>query len=196
MSASAALAPTTGSRMTPQEQVAHIGEVPLEIEVQLDQRWMKLREILELDEGSILEMRRSAGENIDIYAGSKHYGRSHYGLQSRLLTCHDRNTPTRTGNPPGAGPAGRRALAAAQKRRRHLVGGDAVVRQRCREPASIAGDRTGFAGAATRGTPDSSWREARPGRDLSRELPVSGCQRRRIKGVLCRARCPARSDGK
>jgi flagellar motor switch protein FliN/FliY len=71
MSASAALAPTTGSRMTPQEQVAHIGEVPLEIEVQLDQRWMKLREILELDEGSILEMRRSAGENIDIYAGSK-----------------------------------------------------------------------------------------------------------------------------
>jgi len=57
--------------MTPQEQVAHIAEVRIEVEVQLDQRWMKLSEILELDEGSILEMRRSAGENIDVYVGSK-----------------------------------------------------------------------------------------------------------------------------
>jgi flagellar motor switch protein FliN/FliY len=57
--------------MTPQEQVAHIGDVRIEIEVQLDQRWMKLSEILALEEGSILEMRRSAGENIDIYVGSK-----------------------------------------------------------------------------------------------------------------------------
>ena len=59
-----------GSPLTPQEQVAHIADVPIEVEVQLDQRWMKLREILDLDEGSILEMRRSAGENIDIYVGS------------------------------------------------------------------------------------------------------------------------------
>jgi len=57
--------------MTPQEQIAHIADVPIEIEVQLDQRWMKLRELLELEEGSILEMRRSAGENIDIYVGAK-----------------------------------------------------------------------------------------------------------------------------
>jgi flagellar motor switch protein FliN/FliY len=57
--------------MTPQEQVAHIADVSIEVDVQLDQRWMKLREILDLEEGSILEMRRSAGENIDIYVGSK-----------------------------------------------------------------------------------------------------------------------------
>jgi len=57
--------------MTPQEQIAHIADVRVEVEVQLDQRVMKLSEILELDEGSILEMRRSAGENIDIYVGSK-----------------------------------------------------------------------------------------------------------------------------
>jgi flagellar motor switch protein FliN/FliY len=57
--------------MPPQEQVAHIGDVGIEIEVQLDQRWMKLAEILALEEGSILEMRRSAGENIDIYVGSR-----------------------------------------------------------------------------------------------------------------------------
>jgi flagellar motor switch protein FliN/FliY len=60
--------------MTPQEQVAHVGDVRIEVEVQLDQRWMKLSEILELDEGSVLEMRRSAGENIDIYVGSKLFG--------------------------------------------------------------------------------------------------------------------------
>ncbi len=57
--------------MTAQEQILHIADVPIEVEVQLDQRWMKLREILELSEGSILEMQRSAGENIDIYVGSK-----------------------------------------------------------------------------------------------------------------------------
>ncbi len=57
--------------MTAQEQVAHIGDVHIEVEVQLDQRWMKLSEILALEDGSILEMRRSAGENIDIYVGSK-----------------------------------------------------------------------------------------------------------------------------
>jgi flagellar motor switch protein FliN/FliY len=57
--------------MTPLEQAAHIADVPIEVDVQLDQRWMKLREILELEEGSILEMKRSAGENIDIYVGSR-----------------------------------------------------------------------------------------------------------------------------
>ena len=57
--------------MTPQEEVAHIANVPIDVEVQLDQRWMKLSEILSLEEGSIIEMRRSAGENLDIYIGSR-----------------------------------------------------------------------------------------------------------------------------
>ncbi|MDE3197507.1 MAG: FliM/FliN family flagellar motor switch protein [Acidobacteriota bacterium] len=57
--------------MTPQEEVAHIGNVPIVVEVQLDQRWMKLSDILALEEGSIIEMRRSAGENIDIYIGER-----------------------------------------------------------------------------------------------------------------------------
>lgn len=57
--------------MSPQEEVAHIGNVRIEIEVQLDQRWMKLSEILALEEGSIIEMTRSAGENIDIFIGKK-----------------------------------------------------------------------------------------------------------------------------
>jgi len=57
--------------MTPQQEVAHIGNVPVMVEVQLDQRWMKLSEILALEEGSVIEMRRSAGENIDIYVGER-----------------------------------------------------------------------------------------------------------------------------
>jgi flagellar motor switch protein FliN len=57
--------------MTPLEEVAHIAQVPIDVEVQLDRRWMKLSEILSLEEGSVVEMRRSAGENLDIYIGSK-----------------------------------------------------------------------------------------------------------------------------
>ena len=43
----------------------------IEVEVQLDRRWMKLSDILALEEGSIIEMNRSAGENIDIFIGKK-----------------------------------------------------------------------------------------------------------------------------
>lgn len=57
--------------MTPLEEVDHIATVPIEVEVQLDRRWMKLSEILALEEGSIIEMDRSAGENIDIFIGRK-----------------------------------------------------------------------------------------------------------------------------
>ena len=57
--------------MTAQEEVAHIAQVPVKVEVQLDRRWMKLSEILALEVGSIVEMSRSAGENIDIFIGSK-----------------------------------------------------------------------------------------------------------------------------
>ncbi|HVW85388.1 MAG TPA: FliM/FliN family flagellar motor switch protein, partial [Bryobacteraceae bacterium] len=37
----------------------------------LDQRSMKLSEIISLEEGSIIEMQRSAGDNIDVYIGSR-----------------------------------------------------------------------------------------------------------------------------
>lgn len=57
--------------MTPLEEIAHIAEVPVIVEVQLDRRWMKLSEILALEVGSIIEMTRSAGENIDVFIGQK-----------------------------------------------------------------------------------------------------------------------------
>jgi len=53
--------------MTPQEEIAPLGDVPVEIEVELDRRIMTARELLCLAEGSVIETTRSAGENIDIY---------------------------------------------------------------------------------------------------------------------------------
>ena len=55
--------------MTPQEEIAPLGDIPIEIEVELDRRVMSTREVLQLEEGSVLSTTRSAGENIDIYIG-------------------------------------------------------------------------------------------------------------------------------
>jgi flagellar motor switch protein FliN/FliY len=60
--------------MTPLEEIAPIGDVPIEISVELDRRMLKIRDILDLQPGSIVEMPRSAGENIDIYIGGKLIG--------------------------------------------------------------------------------------------------------------------------
>jgi flagellar motor switch protein FliN len=55
--------------MTPQEEIATLAEVPVEIEVELDRRIMPTREVLCLEEGGVIRTGRSAGENIDIYIG-------------------------------------------------------------------------------------------------------------------------------
>ena len=55
--------------MTPQEEIAALADVPVEIEIELDRRALTTREVLELREGSIIHTARSAGENIDIYIG-------------------------------------------------------------------------------------------------------------------------------
>jgi flagellar motor switch protein FliN/FliY len=47
--------------MTAEEQISLMADVPLEISVELDHRILSLR--------SIIAMRRSAGENIDILIG-------------------------------------------------------------------------------------------------------------------------------
>ena len=55
--------------MTTEEQTHLIADVPLDIEVELDRRILSLREVLELEAGSVIAMKRSAGENIDILIG-------------------------------------------------------------------------------------------------------------------------------
>jgi flagellar motor switch protein FliN/FliY len=55
--------------MTALEEIAHLADVPIEIEIELARKTMALREILALAVGSVVKMPRSAGENIDILAG-------------------------------------------------------------------------------------------------------------------------------
>ena len=57
--------------MAPSEEIAQLADVPMEIEVELDRVPMKIGALLELDVDSIIEMPRSAGENLDIYIGGK-----------------------------------------------------------------------------------------------------------------------------
>ena len=55
--------------MTPEEEIATLGDIPVEIEVELDRRILSAREVMQLREGSVLGTSRSAGENISIYIG-------------------------------------------------------------------------------------------------------------------------------
>jgi flagellar motor switch protein FliN len=55
--------------MTSHEEIAHFWDVPVEVEVELDRKIMSISAILELKQGGVLKMTRSAGENIDILIG-------------------------------------------------------------------------------------------------------------------------------
>ena len=55
--------------MIPQEEIAPLGEVPVDIEIELDRLVMTTQDVLHLDQGSVISTTRSAGENIDIYIG-------------------------------------------------------------------------------------------------------------------------------
>ncbi len=52
--------------MTPHEEIAGLARVPVTIEAELDRRFLTVREVLALGEGSVIATSRSAGENIDI----------------------------------------------------------------------------------------------------------------------------------
>ena len=52
--------------MTPFEEIAHLQDTRISLEVELDRKIMCLRDLLRLEEGAVLRMDRSAGENIDI----------------------------------------------------------------------------------------------------------------------------------
>ena len=55
--------------MTAMEEIAGFADVPVDIEAELDRRILTVRQILELEPGSLIGMKRSAGENIDLYVG-------------------------------------------------------------------------------------------------------------------------------
>ena len=55
--------------MTASEEIGHLADIPVDVDVELDRKTMTVRGILMLDQGSVIKMMRSAGENIDIYVG-------------------------------------------------------------------------------------------------------------------------------
>lgn len=52
------------------ESVAHISDVSVALEVELDRKVMRVVDILELRKGSLMRLTRSAGENIDVRIGT------------------------------------------------------------------------------------------------------------------------------
>lgn len=55
--------------MSPLEQIGSLQDVFMDVEVELDRKTVTVKELLDLEAGSILKMTRSAGENIDILVG-------------------------------------------------------------------------------------------------------------------------------
>ena len=60
--------------MTPFEEIAHLSDTRIDLEVELDRKIMTLRELLRIEVGGVLRMARSAGENIDILVDGKLIG--------------------------------------------------------------------------------------------------------------------------
>jgi len=56
------------------EQVSALADIPLQITVVLGQRQMKVRELLQLRQNSLLELPKSAGENVDILINGRLVG--------------------------------------------------------------------------------------------------------------------------
>ncbi|HZT37943.1 MAG TPA: FliM/FliN family flagellar motor switch protein [Bryobacteraceae bacterium] len=51
------------------EELARFSDIPMDVDIELDRRIMTVRDILELQPGSVIKLSRSAGENIDVLVG-------------------------------------------------------------------------------------------------------------------------------
>ncbi len=60
--------------MTPAEEIAHVATVRVAVEAELDRKIMTVREILALEDGGVVWLTRSAGENLDVYVGGALFG--------------------------------------------------------------------------------------------------------------------------
>jgi len=59
---------------TSAEEFRELLDIPFRIRVEVGRRKMKVREILAMGEGSVVELPKSAGENVDIYINGKLLG--------------------------------------------------------------------------------------------------------------------------
>jgi flagellar motor switch protein FliN/FliY len=60
--------------MTDPSALAHLFDVPLDVEATIDGPALRVSELLTLRVGSVIETRRAAGENIDLFAGDSYIG--------------------------------------------------------------------------------------------------------------------------
>lgn len=56
------------------QQMAQHADIPMEIEVELDRRTMLVRDLLDLAPGSVVELTRAAGENVDVCVNGTRIG--------------------------------------------------------------------------------------------------------------------------
>ena len=55
-------------------ELAHLSDVPLEVEVELDRHIVTIKEVLQLEKGSILPLNKAAGEPVEIVVGGVSIG--------------------------------------------------------------------------------------------------------------------------
>jgi flagellar motor switch protein FliN/FliY len=55
--------------MPPLEEVAHLADIPVGLEMELDRKRTTVEDVLNWEPGTVVWLTRSAGEAIDIYAG-------------------------------------------------------------------------------------------------------------------------------
>jgi flagellar motor switch protein FliN/FliY len=60
--------------MTALEEIVHLADIPLDLQIELDRKTLTVRDVLKLETGSVIRLQRSAGENIDILVGGAMIG--------------------------------------------------------------------------------------------------------------------------
>jgi flagellar motor switch protein FliN/FliY len=60
--------------MTALEEIAHLADIRMDVQAELDRITMTIEKILELENGSVIQTNRSAGENIDLVIGGARIG--------------------------------------------------------------------------------------------------------------------------
>ncbi len=60
--------------MTALEEIAHLADINMDVEAELDRITLTIERILALEAGSVIRTNRSAGENIDLLIGAARIG--------------------------------------------------------------------------------------------------------------------------
>ena len=56
------------------DDIRHVADVPVTLEVELDRRTVRVDEALEWEAGAIIWLTRSVGENVDVWVGGELFG--------------------------------------------------------------------------------------------------------------------------